>query len=250
MFENFGAAPHARGPPPEDAGNITVPAPARLVTLAPVTAEQPMEVYICGVNTTSDKDNSSSTEDHRGRGYGQYSSSSSEEIGRCSSSDSWRGPPTPTPMEAWMDHLEGLQSNPLSSNEPDASASVLEINSDDSEAQYAQCDAERRAWHSQRSVSEDWSRSSELQLSSDSSSDGRTTCERCAASSRQRLPRTPRQFQAISGTLKAESSSDEETSQRLPRLVRSARAQDGSPHAHRRQPQPASSCHRLSRCFD
>ena len=209
-----------------------------------------MEVYIGGVNAASDEDDSSSTEDHRGRGYGQYTSSSSEGIGRRSSSDSWRGPPTPPSMEAWMHHLEGLQSNPLSSNEPDASASDLGINSDDPEPQYAQSDAERRAWHNQRSVSEDWSHSSGLQLSSDSSSNGRTTCERCAASSRQWLPRTPRQFRAISGKLKAGSRSDDETSQRRPRRVLSARAQDSSPHAHRRQPQPASSRHRLSRCFD
>ena len=127
-----------------------------------------------------------------------------------------------------MGHLEGLQSNPLSSNKPDASASDLEINSNDPEVQYAQWDDKCRAWHNQRSVSENWSRSSELQLSSYSSSDSRTTCERCAASSRQRLPRTPRQFQAISAILKAKSSSDDETSQRRPRRVRSARAQDGS----------------------
>ena len=161
-------------------------------------------------------------------------------------------------MEPWIDHPEGLQSNPLSSNEPDANASDLKIDSKDPEDQYVQCDAKRRAWHYQKSVSEDWSRSSELQLSSDSSSDGRRRCERCAASCRQWLPRTPKQFRPTSGILKAGSSSDDETdnigrrqaAQRQPRRVRSACAQDGSLHAHRRQPPPASSRHRLSRCFD
>ena len=157
-----------------------------------------------------------------------------------------------------MDHLEGLQSNPLSTSELDTSASDFKIRSNDPEAQYAQWDAERRAWHNQRSVSEDWSRSRQLQLSSDSSSDGRTTCGRRAASNRQWLPRTPRQFRAISRTPKAESSSDDEANnsgrrkaaQRQLRRVRSAQAHEGSPHAHRHQPPPASSRYRLSRCFD
>ena len=187
---------NARQNHPEDGGIIAVPAPARLATSAPVTAEQPMEVYIGGIDAASNV-NGSSTEDHSGRGYGQYTSSSNKGIGRRSSSDSWRGPPTPTWMEAWMDHLEGLYSNPLSSTELDTSASDFDINSNDPEAQYAQWDAEHRAWHNQGSVSEDWSRSSELGLSSDSSSDGRMPCVRRAASSRQWPPRTPRQFRAI-----------------------------------------------------
>ena len=74
----------------EDAGIIAVPAPARLATLAPVTAEQPMEVYIRGIKAASDEDNSRGPEDYSGGGYGQYTSRSNEGIGCRSSSNSWR----------------------------------------------------------------------------------------------------------------------------------------------------------------
>ena len=158
-----------------------------------------------------------------------------------------------------MDHPRGLQLNTLSSSEADTSASDFEINRNDPEAQYAQWDAERRAWHNQRNVSEDPSCNSDLQLSSDSSSNGRMTCGRRAASSRQWPPRTPRQFQAISGIPKPDGSSDNDTNdsgrhkaaQRQPRRVCSALAQEvTSPHAHRRQPLLASSCDGPLRCFD
>ena len=64
---------------PEDAGIITVPAPASLAASALVIAEQPMEVYIGGVNAASDEDNSSRTEDHSGRGYGSTPAAAKKE---------------------------------------------------------------------------------------------------------------------------------------------------------------------------
>ena len=41
-----------------------MPAPDRLATPAPVTAEHPMEVYIGGIDVTDDEGSSSSYQDH------------------------------------------------------------------------------------------------------------------------------------------------------------------------------------------